>query len=384
MKQILLFYFMLSVYVYAQTITDVQRLYKDLVANYTKEVMPTPSTETLHLSISFLIVSINYFREVEESISLTGCVILAWRDQRLEWTPPSNGNLSLLMIDPKDIWLPPLVLINRVDKMEIIGDGTKFPASVDSSGLVIYNPGAVADVKCTPDISKFPFDRQICTLEIVPWGMDKKHLSFTQLFDMCNLIYLIPNSDWTLEKCTTKVDNSKEHSMFYATVQIKRQPLYYTIMVVFPTFLFGFLNPLVFIVPVETGERIGLAITLLLSYAIFLTLASASVPATSNPMCTLLIIMIVIITVSGIILYGTTVTIKYHYKKKTDDIWSPLKGLTEWIVNKKLRYVEQADSEQKVYVTKGDVVDALDSLFFFGSYMMMVVIGFGYFLYVLI
>ncbi|CAC5406085.1 unnamed protein product [Mytilus coruscus] len=131
----------------------------------------------------------------------------------------------------------------------------------------------------------------------------------------------------------------------------------YTIMVVFPTFLFGFLNPLVFIVPVDTGERIGLAITLLLSYAIFLTLASVSVPATSNPMCALLIVMIVIITVSGILLYGTTITIKYHYKKKADDIWSPLKGLTRWTLKKKLYSVESADFEENIPVTQNEVVD---------------------------
>ncbi|XP_071145190.1 acetylcholine receptor subunit alpha-like 2 [Mytilus edulis] len=384
MKWISLFYVMLLVNVQAQTITDVQRLYKDLMTNYTKEVMPTPSTETLHIGISFLMVSINFFRAVEESISLTGCFHLIWHDTRLEWTPSLKGNLSLLMIDPNDIWLPPLVLINRVDKIEIIGDSTKFPVSVNSSGYIRYSPGTVADVKCTPDISKFPFDRQICTLEIVPWGVDKKHLSLTKIVDVCLLMHLTPNSDWTLEKCTSTVYNSQEYSIFYVTVEIKRQPLYYTIMVVFPTFLFGFLNPLVFIVPVETGERIGLAITLLLSYAIFLTLASASVPATSNPMCTLLIIMIVIITVSGVILYGTTLTIKYHYKKKTDDIWSPLKGITEWILNKKLKYAEQAHSKKKINVSKDDIVELSDSLFFFGSYMTMIIICFGYFLYVLI
>jgi hypothetical protein len=39
--------------------------------------------------------------------------------------------------------------------------------------------------------------------------------------------------------------------------------------------------------------------------AIFLTLVSSSVPATSNPMCVLLIIMVIIIIISGIIVFGT-------------------------------------------------------------------------------
>ncbi|VDI48423.1 Hypothetical predicted protein [Mytilus galloprovincialis] len=286
-----------------------------------------------------------------------------------------------------NIWLPPLVIINRVDKFESIGDGKKFYINVWSSGFVVNSPGDVLDVKCITDISKFPFDRQTCTLHFIPYGIPMPYISLKHLYkeDQCQFDYYIPNSDWTLEQCSQIIDNATDYSSLYVIVQIKRQPLYYTTMVVFPTFLFGFLNPLVFIVPVETGERIGLAITLLLSYAIFLTIASASVPATSNPMCALLIVMIIIITVSGIILYGTTITIKYHnYKKKTDDIWSPLKGLARWTMKRKCFCVEPAESAGNVPVTQDEVVDALDSLFFYGSYVMMILIGFGYFLYVLI
>ncbi|VDI73704.1 Hypothetical predicted protein [Mytilus galloprovincialis] len=380
MKQILYFFCILPIFIHAQTITDVQRLYKDLLTNYTKEVMPTPSTETMNIRIGIFIVSINYFREVEESLSLTGSFILLWHDPRLKWNPSSYSNISLLILDPMNIWLPPLVIINRVDKFESIGDGKKFYITVWSSGFVVNSPGDVLDVKCITDISKFPFDRQTCTLHFIPYGIPMPYISFRPLYkeDQCQFDYYTPNSDWTLEECSQIIDNATDHSNLYVIVQIKRQSLYYTIMVVFPTFLFGFLNPLVFIVPVETGERIGLAITLLLSYAIFLTLASASVPATSNPMCALLIVMIIIITVSGIILYGTTITIKYHYKKKTDDIWSPLKGFARWAMKRK------CCSAENVPVTQDEVVYVLDSLFFYGSYVMMILIGFGYFLYVLV
>ncbi|CAC5385548.1 unnamed protein product [Mytilus coruscus] len=311
--------------------------------------MPTSCTETMDLKIGIYIVSINYFREVEESISLTGSFILLWHDPRLQWNPSSYNNIILLILDPKDIWLPPLVLINRVDKLEYIGDGKKFYITVWSSGIVVYSPGDVLDVKCTTDISKFPFDRQTCRLHFIPYGIPIPYISFTHLYKdhQCQFDYCTPHSDWTLEERTQIIDSTNDHSTLYVTVQIKRQPhLLY-----------------------NNGERIGLAITLLLSYAIFLTLASASVPATSNPMCALLIVMIVIITVSGIILYGTTITIKYHYKKKADDIWSPLKGLTRWTLKKKLYSVEPADFEENVPVTQNEVVEVLYSLVFFMDLM---------------
>jgi nicotinic acetylcholine receptor alpha-7 len=79
---------------------------------------------------------------------------------------------------------------------------------------------------------------------------------------------------------------------------MKRHPLYFGVMILLPTLLFSLLNPLVFLLPVESGERVSLSMTILLSYAIFLTLVSNSIPKTSNPMCTLLIVMIVIISLS--------------------------------------------------------------------------------------
>ncbi|XP_052090767.1 acetylcholine receptor subunit beta-type lev-1-like [Mytilus californianus] len=347
--------------------------------------MPTPSTETLNISIGVYIVSINYFREVEESISLTGCFILDWQDPRLTWNPSTYNNVSVLIIDMENIWVPNVVLLNRVDKIEPIGDGIKFFGGVTSTGQVQYAPGLVADVKCVTDISKFPFDSQTCTLHIVPWGTNLPYVIFKNLFNSsCKLDYYSVNSDWKLEECNIQIDNSKEYTELYVTLKIKRSSLYFATMVVFPTLLLGFLNPLVFILPVETGDRVGLSVTLLLSYAIFLTLASASVPATSNPMCTLLIIMVVIITISGVIVCGTTITIKYHYTESMDAIWSPLIKLTRWRLRRKLNLIEPMDPEKEFSITKKDVVDLLDFLFFYGSYIILLTVGIGYFIHVLI
>jgi hypothetical protein len=43
------------------------------------------------------------------------------------------------------------------------------------------------------------------------------------------------------------------------------------------------LNIFVFLLPADSGERVGYAITVLLAIAVFLTISSDSLPATSNP-----------------------------------------------------------------------------------------------------
>lgn len=385
MKLFFLFVSMLFCLVHGQTISDVNTLFKDLMTDYSKGVMPTPPTETLNISIEVYIVSINYFREVEESISVTCSFIVDWTDTRLAWNPSTYNNVNVLLIDMENIWVPNIVLLNRVDKIEPIGDGVKFSGALTSTGKVYYAPGLVADVKCVTDISKFPFDSQTCTLHIFPWGTNLPYAIFKNLFNStCNLDYFSVNSDWTLEECSLRIDNSNIYTELFVTLKIKRSSLYFAIMVVFPMLLLGFLNPLVFIIPVETGDRIGLSVTLLLSYAIFLTLASASVPATSNPMCTLLIIMVVIISISGVIVYGTIITIKYHHTESMDAMWSPFIKLARWRVRRKLTLIEPMDPKKEISVTKKDVIDLLDFLFFYGSYIILLAVGIGYFIHVLI
>jgi hypothetical protein len=61
---------------------------------------------------------------------------------------------------------------------------------------------------------------------------------------------------------------------YHFKLKIKRRALYYGVMIIAPTVLFALMNPLVFLLPIESGERVSLAMTILLSYAIFLTLMS--------------------------------------------------------------------------------------------------------------
>jgi hypothetical protein len=65
------------------------------------------------------------------------------------------------------MWIPELFLLNRVDTIQPIGHDITFRASIYSDGQVSYVPGGILQAKCPTDISKFPFDTQECTLEII-------------------------------------------------------------------------------------------------------------------------------------------------------------------------------------------------------------------------
>lgn len=113
-----------------QTYGNVKTLYNDLFTNYKKEIIPCDPTVPLKVEISFLLGSINYFKEVDETISITGSYILKWTDISLTWNPALYGNLNRISIKSSDMWIPPLALVNRVDESKPIGDDVSFQASV--------------------------------------------------------------------------------------------------------------------------------------------------------------------------------------------------------------------------------------------------------------
>jgi len=83
-------------------------------------------------------------------------------------------------------------------------------------------------------------------------------------------------------------------------------------------------------------------------------------------MCALLIGMIIIIVVSGIIVFGVIITVKYFNEEDEDKIGTALK-----------RFVEVTCK-----VTDKDVANVLDTIFFYGSYFVMILTTLAYILYV--
>ena len=374
---------MLATRVYTQNLTNVKTLYKDLFSNYTKEIMPMLNySNPLNIGITFYLLSLNYFKEVEEMASMLGVFALRWTDPSLTWDPASYGNVYSTIIDPKDMWIPELFLLNRVDTMQPIGHDITFRASIYSDGQVSYKPGGILQAKCPTDISKFPFDTQECTLEIIPWGLYTSHLTFKSHHDKAQLNWFNPNSDWKLQEYSTSTGKHTSYSHFYITLKFKRESLYYAVIIILPTILLALLNPCVFVLPVESGERVSLAMTILLSYVIFLTLVTASIPVSSNPMCFLLVIMIVIIIISGIITCGAIISTKYYYEDDISGIFYLVVRFTRWKLRKRhiAHYPVKIDAQKETTVTGKDVSSGIDFLFFYGSYFGLVCSACAYFL----
>ena len=70
-----------------------------------------------------------------------------------------------------------------------------------------------------------------------------------------------------------------DHTYF---IRIKRRPLYLLVNIVFPTLLFSLLSITVFYLPADSGEKMTLCISILLSLAVFLMVIIEAIPSTAT------------------------------------------------------------------------------------------------------
>ncbi|XP_067676174.1 neuronal acetylcholine receptor subunit alpha-6-like [Haliotis asinina] len=81
------------------------------------------------------------------------------------------------------------------------------------------------------------------------------------------------------ERITETVCNTI--TRLFITVNLKRRPLFYIFTIMFPVVLLHFLNSFVFLLPSQSGEKTSMAVSILLSFQLFLPIIRDSLPENS-------------------------------------------------------------------------------------------------------
>lgn len=90
---------------------------------------------------------------------------------------------------------------------------------------------------------------------------------------------------------------------------------------VLPIILIGLLTGLVFLMPVDDGERVGYIITAFLTFAFFLDMISSNLPHTSNPMALVVYFLTVMVYLSSASTVVTILTLRIYDKSTEVPKW---------------------------------------------------------------
>ncbi|XP_055954377.1 acetylcholine receptor subunit epsilon-like [Patella vulgata] len=78
------------------------------------------------------------------------------------------------------------------------------------------------------------------------------------------------------------VDSNGTYKQLIFQISLSRYPLFYVLTTILPICLLAFLNPVVFLVPAESGEKISLSVSILLAYSVILSALSELLPEVSE------------------------------------------------------------------------------------------------------
>ena len=267
--------------VHAANRTDVENVHNYIFSGYNRDVSPYYN-KTLNVSLLFMLFSIVDFDEVTGVFSTVSAIILNWDDERLKWDQSEFTGVGQIRVPSEKIWYPDVVCLTQSDKLERIGDGA-FYGDIQYSGSVRQILGTLLKTSCAIDMTFFPFDEQICKLEFCAWGysseeihMVKHALAFDYLRESPR--WVISGSSITEEKLGNNADS------IVIEIKIKRRPQHFILTTLSPIVMLLILNPFVFVLPVESGERTSYTVTIFLSQVVFMTLVGQNMPNSANPM----------------------------------------------------------------------------------------------------
>lgn len=173
--------------------------------------------------------------------------------------------------------------------MSVITD-LNTPMRIDQRGLIEWTTSAIYIVSCEAVITYYPLDQQICHIKLSTTGYTALQINLQLAPNPVDLQFYSENGEWELLSVTgTKPDDrmkgSVSHSKVTFTIHLQRRPMFHVLNTMFPVVLMAFLIPMAFKLHVESGEKIGYCLTVLLAYAVYLSMISENIPSTSVSIC---------------------------------------------------------------------------------------------------
>lgn len=269
---------------HCQRTENVRNIVRDIfkARKYDKRIRPVQNfSDYVLINISFGISGINFLDEKTGVFSVTGFLDISWKDEFLIWQPEVYDNVTSFTLPQGNTWLPDLILTNGVKNVKEWG-GDSYYLLINHTGEIGWWPYQVFQTYCEIDVVYFPFDTQTCDLVFSIWNHD---ISMVQMSPGEITLYEYhENGVWTLSsnKVTVGLDETKLYSKLRFSFTLRRKYKFYLWNLIFPLILLGILKICSFFIPAQNGEKVSFAITLFLSYGVFLNLIISSLPENSD------------------------------------------------------------------------------------------------------
>ncbi|XP_057371245.1 acetylcholine receptor subunit alpha-type acr-16-like [Daphnia carinata] len=298
-----------------------KRLLSNLLDKYNTLERPVSNeSEPVVVSFGLTLMQIIDVDEKNQILTTNAWLNLDWRDQNLIWNPANYSGVKDVRIPPNRIWKPDILLYNSAHE----GFDNTFQTNVvvRHNGSCNYIPPGIFKSTCKIDITWFPFDDQQCKMKFGSWTYDGFMLDLVEKStDGGDISGFITNGEWdligvpsnrTVEYYTCCPEPYVDITF---TIHIRRRTLYYFFNLIVPSVLISSMALLGFTLPPDSGEKLTLGVTILLSLTVFLNLVAETLPQVSDaiPLLGTYFNCIMFMVASSVVL--TVVVLNYHHRR---------------------------------------------------------------------
>uniref|UniRef100_A0A673FJ19 Neuronal acetylcholine receptor subunit alpha-7 n=1 Tax=Sinocyclocheilus rhinocerous TaxID=307959 RepID=A0A673FJ19_9TELE len=291
-------------------------LLKNLLKDYNRMERPVANdSQPLTVFVSMSLIQIMDVDEKNQVLTSNIWLNMHWYDHYLQWNQSEYPGVKNLRFTTDQVWTPDILLYNSAD--DEFDSTFKSNIIVNSSGYCNYLPPGIFMSTCNVDVRWFPFDIQKCALKFGSWTFDGWLLDLQM--NEADISGYMPNGEWDLvgvpgTRNELYYDCCKEpYPDVTFVVTIRRRTLYYALNLLVPCVLLSSMTLLIFLLPADSGEKISLGITVLLSLTVFMLLVAEIMPATSDSIPLIGQYFASIMIIVGMSVIATVVVLQYHH-----------------------------------------------------------------------
>ncbi|XP_062613032.1 neuronal acetylcholine receptor subunit beta-2-like [Saccostrea cucullata] len=279
-------------------------------------------THYVPFGVSISLHSIEHVNEKSQTFSSIVWLAYNWRDEYLRWNI-SEYDVKGLRIPAQKVWIPAVCNLNEleIDKKCISFNSVKNnEVFILPYGAVILYDTVKSTIQCEINMEKYPFDEQKCTYAFQSLLSNIHEIKIDDKICSIDLSTLTANGEWNLisiEKEIKKImygrGNDSIDIRLDFVVKIQRRPTMAILTFVIPIVVLSTMNIFCFVLPIEAGEKIGMSMALFLTFAVFASILSDTMPSSSENISWFSIYVTTQVILSAMVVILETIVLRIYH-----------------------------------------------------------------------
>ncbi|KAK7490517.1 hypothetical protein BaRGS_00018303 [Batillaria attramentaria] len=296
------------------------KLKSEVMKGYSPNIRPVRNISTVtNVSVTFKLSAISEISMTRQMMSQALYLSVSWTDEFINWNPGDYGGATDFLVRQKDVWVPDLAFGPQVSSTSGKLGNDDLHVRLWHNGTMIWSPHMVVESFCAVSIVKYPFDEQSCNWYLYMMSSDKRHVQLTgQMSSNVFQALIAENVEWELVTITDNLFDYQNDGLRLSAVSftylLRRRPGFLILTVISPTVMLSLLSILVFALPVESGEKMSLGVTLMLAFVFQLSFVTSVLPPSSLQTSILVVYLLVLCSCSSTSVLLTVAVLSLHHR----------------------------------------------------------------------